>query len=68
MRSPERLLIILWLMLGGPIVRVTPHELSIRDADFHDKIYVTASVRPTEIYNHYVDGVDFKGLDPSLLI
>ncbi|KAF1959561.1 putative cytochrome P450 monooxygenase [Byssothecium circinans] len=45
----------------GPILRVNPYELSIRDAEFHDKIYVSASTRPTEIYNHFVDGVDFQG-------
>jgi cytochrome P450 len=42
-------------------VRVNPHELSIRDADFYDKIYVASSVRKTENYNHFVEGIDFQG-------
>ncbi|KAF2706940.1 cytochrome P450 family protein [Pleomassaria siparia CBS 279.74] len=45
----------------GPIVRVNPHELSIQDAEFYDKIYVSGSVRQTENYSHFVDGVDFEG-------
>lgn len=41
-------------------MRVNPQELSIRDADFYDKVYVYGSVRLTDNYNHFVDGIDFQ--------
>lgn len=45
----------------GPIVRVTPHELSIHDPDFYDKLYVAGSVRRTDNYNKFAKGVDIDG-------
>ncbi|KAF2003379.1 cytochrome P450 [Amniculicola lignicola CBS 123094] len=36
-------------------------ELSICDPTFYDKLYVSGSVRPTESYNRFADGVDFDG-------
>ena len=46
----------------GPIVRINPHELSIRDSEYYDELYVAGSVRPTDRYEGFVSGVvDFEG-------
>lgn len=46
----------------GPIVRINPFELSIRDSEYYDELYVAGSVRPTDRYEGFVDGVvDFAG-------
>lgn len=45
----------------GPIVRVNPHELSIRDPEFYDKLYVSGSVRRTNNYEQFVKGLDVAG-------
>jgi cytochrome P450 len=46
----------------GPIVRINPFELSIRDSEYYDELYVAGSVRPTDRYEAFVEGiVDFKG-------
>lgn len=46
----------------GPIVRINPYELSIRDPEFYDELYVAGSVRPTDRYEGFVSGVvDFEG-------
>ncbi len=43
-------------------MRINPHELSIRDNEFYDKLYVIGSVRPSDRYEGFVDGVvDFEG-------
>jgi cytochrome P450 len=37
----------------GPIIRITPHELHVKDAHFYDEIYA-ASTRKTEKYPNFV--------------
>lgn len=44
----------------GPIVRVNPQELSIRDPDFYSKVYVTASVRRTDKFDQF-NGLNLGG-------
>lgn len=41
---------------------MNPHELSIHDPDFYDKLYVAGSVRRTSNYSHFGKGIDFDGL------
>ncbi|KAF9873287.1 CND11p [Colletotrichum karsti] len=46
----------------GPIVRTSPWELSIRDPDFYDQLYVTASTRKTDMWPRGREG---NGFDDS---
>lgn len=46
----------------GPIVRINPFELSIRDSEYYDEVYVVGSVRPTDRYEGFTEGLaDFDG-------
>lgn len=49
------------LHFPGPIVRITPDELSIHDPEFYEKLYVAGNVRRTENYNHFARGLDLDG-------
>lgn len=43
-------------------MRINPFELSIRDSDYYDELYVAGSVRPSDRHDGFVDGVvDFEG-------
>ncbi|EME87126.1 uncharacterized protein MYCFIDRAFT_130725 [Pseudocercospora fijiensis CIRAD86] len=44
----------------GPVVRVNPKELSIKDGEFYDKVYVNGNVRRTEALPSFGDGMDFN--------
>ncbi|KAH8887959.1 putative cytochrome P450 [Thozetella sp. PMI_491] len=46
----------------GPIVRINPWELSVRDADFYSTLYVAGSVRRTQIFPRARAGI---GMDDS---
>ena len=50
----------------GPIVRVSPDELSIHDPEFYDKLYVAGRVRRTENYNQFAKGIDIDGASGPL--
>ncbi|KAH8746389.1 cytochrome P450 [Diaporthe sp. PMI_573] len=43
----------------GPIVRINPSELSIQDAQYYDRLYVTGAVRKTDCWPGN-GGMDFK--------
>ncbi|TVY92052.1 Cytochrome P450 monooxygenase [Lachnellula willkommii] len=43
----------------GPIVRVTPEELSIHDPEFYNELYVTESKRRTDHYDQFGQGIGF---------
>ncbi|KAI0205605.1 cytochrome P450 [Astrocystis sublimbata] len=45
----------------GPIIRVTPYELSIDDPQFYNDLYVTESRRRTDNYDTFCKGIDFEG-------
>lgn len=43
-------------------MRINPFELSIRDLEYYDTLYVSGSVRPTDRHEAFVEGiVDFEG-------
>ncbi|KZL77279.1 cytochrome p450 [Colletotrichum incanum] len=45
----------------GPIIRVNPEEISIHDPTYYNTVYVGGSVRRTNAYAHFGDGMDFNG-------
>ncbi|KAE8328708.1 cytochrome P450 [Aspergillus sergii] len=51
----------------GPIVRVTPSELHIRDSNFHSKLYVTGAVRKSDSYHRFTQGTGFEDITLPLL-
>lgn len=46
----------------GPIIRVNPEELSIRDSSFYNELYVSGSKRRSEHYDAFASGIDFEGM------
>ncbi|KAH6615377.1 cytochrome P450 [Boeremia exigua] len=47
--------------LYGPIIRVNPDEISIRDSMFYNELYVTGNQRRSEHYDAFASGIDFEG-------
>ncbi|KAK3349178.1 putative cytochrome P450 [Lasiosphaeria hispida] len=45
----------------GPLVRINPWELSVRDGDFHSTLYVAGSVRRSEIFPRSRAGIGIDG-------
>ncbi|KAL4998395.1 putative cytochrome P450 [Aspergillus recurvatus] len=45
----------------GPIVRINPHEIVIKDADFYNQVYVAGNTRRTERWARYATGVGVDG-------
>ncbi|KUL83714.1 hypothetical protein ZTR_07489 [Talaromyces verruculosus] len=45
----------------GPIIRVNPSELSIKDPEYYNTLYVTGAIRKTNAWPHFGDGMDFNG-------
>lgn len=45
----------------GPIVRITPEELSLHDPAAYTEIFVTENKRRTENYHPFLQGADFEG-------
>jgi hypothetical protein len=54
----------------GPIVRINPWELSVRDPDFHGILYVAGSVRRSQIFprSRAGIGIDGNGARPSVVM
>jgi len=53
-----------WLLNSrkGPIVRISPWELSIRDSDFYYELYVAGSTRRTDSWARGREGNGFDGM------
>ena len=47
--------------LIGPIIRITPNELSISDPEAYSEIYVVESKRRTDNYDIFCKGIDMDG-------
>ncbi|KAF4978236.1 hypothetical protein FZEAL_5341 [Fusarium zealandicum] len=48
----------------GPIIRINPWELSVRDPSFHSTLYVAGSVRRSQIFPQSRAGIGIDGSHP----
>lgn len=46
----------------GPIVRINPWEISVKDPSFFNTLYVSGSVRRTQIFPPLRDGIGIEGM------
>ena len=50
----------------GPIVRINPHELVIKDLDYYSELYVNGSTRRTDAYSGFLVGMNLGGKSLTL--
>ncbi|KAH8424188.1 uncharacterized protein LDX57_001943 [Aspergillus melleus] len=46
----------------GPVVRITPTEIHVRDPTFYHELFVTGAVRETDAYPRFAEGTGFEDM------